>query len=677
VQRDFGRAVTTWGEFTVNNFCARWAAVVIALVLAVPASGQQKIPVILDTDIGSDIDDAFALGVLLNSPEVELRGVATCASDPDVRAWIVCRLLTAVGKKAIPVAIGAKDQPEHKIEGQFQYRYHPAALFNRTAKPVKQDAVEFLYEQLKADAGKITILTTGPLTNIAALLKKHPDCQPWIKRIVISGGAVPDSLDKKWLHGSFNLALDPEAFKAVTDAKLPIVLVPGQWTALTKLSPEKAHEYFKACTQLTFQVQSLYQLWDGYDAVLSDAAAARVCIDDSFGERARGGLQATEAGGWQFNNNKGEDVIINAPIQPKDLLKWTGERLTQGKQALPKPMPNPANLIPAEKFPNRVHAFEDFETDIEKRWWMSGKLEKKINAPGGGRCLRGVLTQDFDDRQGDMNTMYTAVIFNPVPGPPMGKNPRLRFRYWLKGTDTMKVQIYSLTNGYHRCLTLKGLPQEQWQSGTVDMTQVRRPDGSGGPLSENERIDDIQFYVDPRAELIIDDIVLYDAPVAGEKRPFPKRIHFSGLFDTGKQGKEWPGKFEIVKNGFFWNAAESVPFSRMSHPGMRIDLRGKRPLGTTTHLFFRYHFANHAGIDVSLGTKPKDDSFADYAAFPSGLVKGQWAEATINFSENVINHAGKKVPPKLGEPAVHITFIGSLGAVLRIDDLLLFEPGED
>ena len=73
----------------------------------------------------------------------------------------------------------------------------------------------------------------------------------------------------------------------------------------------------------------------------------------------------------------------------------------------------------------------------------------------------------------------------------MGKNPRLSFRYFLKGTDTLRVQIYSLTNGYHRCLTLTGLPQEKWESGTVDMTAVRRPDGSGGPLSENERISTI------------------------------------------------------------------------------------------------------------------------------------------------------------------------------------------
>src|SRR5262249_3144952 len=149
-------------------------------------------------------------------------------------------------------------------------------------------------------------------------------------------------------------------------------------------------------------------------------------------------------------------------------------------------------------------------------------------------------------RQGDMKTMYRAVIFNPVPGPPMGKNTRLAFRYKLHGTDTLRVQLYSLTRGFHRYLSLDGLTQDRWMSAAVDMTQLRRPDGSGGPRSEDERIDDIQFYIDPRAELLIDDIVLYEAAGPDEKRPFPERILYTGLFDTGKQGKEWPGDFEII-----------------------------------------------------------------------------------------------------------------------------------
>src|SRR5204863_4839338 len=167
-------------------------------------------------------------------------------------------------------------------------------------------------------------------------------------------------------------------------------------------------------------------------------------------------------------------------------LKWCVERVSSGSPVLPRTPGNVSAVITRGGLPNRVHCFEDFETDIEKRWWMSGKLETKDVPPGSRRACRGVLTQDFDDLMGDMKTMYTAVIFNPVPGPPMGKKPRLSFRYWLKGTDTLRVQIYSLSKGYHRYLSLTKLPQEKWSEGTVDMTAVRRPDGTGGPLSEDE-----------------------------------------------------------------------------------------------------------------------------------------------------------------------------------------------
>ena len=110
----------------------------------------------------------------------------------------------------------------------------------------------------------------------------------------------------------------------------------------------------------------------------------------------------------------------------------------------------------------------------------------------------------------------------------------------------MRVQLYSLSNGYHRHLTLAGLPQDKWELATVDMTQLRRPDGSGGPLSEDERIDDIQLYIDSRGELLIDDVVLYAAATAAAsnaspgREPFPARILFTGWFDTGKQAQSGP-----------------------------------------------------------------------------------------------------------------------------------------
>jgi hypothetical protein len=323
---------------------------------------------------------------------------------------------------------------------------------------------------------------------------------------------------------------------------------------------------------------------------------------------------------------------------------------------------NPSKPLPPDRFPNRVHVFEDYETDIEKRWWLRGTLETMNVPPGSKRACRGAPSKDFDDRMGDREAMYTAVVFNPVPGPPMGKQPRLRFRYWLKGADTLKVQIFSLSKNYHRCLRLTGLPQGSWQEATVDMTAARRPDGSGGPLSEGERIDDIQFYVDKSAELLIDDIILYDAPVEGEKRPFPSRVIFTGWFDTGKQGKEWPGTFEIAeKKGVFWHAARGVKSGEGKEVIVRLDLRGKRPLGENIELFFRYRHTGANRMDVILVG-------IDFGyGWGIGMKHGEWQEETLKVKSGSFNR---------GNLVYEIWFELPNGGELLVDDVLLYEPGK-
>jgi inosine-uridine nucleoside N-ribohydrolase len=644
-----------------------WGAAALAILIPAawptPAAAQEKIPILLDTDIGSDIDDAFALALALASAELDLRGVTTVGSDAETRAWIVCRFLTAVGRREVPVAWGREPQPASPIEGQIQYRRHPAVIFNRTSRPVKEPAVDFLYARLKAQPGQLTLVAIGPLTNIARLLSEHPDCKPWIKRIVLMGGAVHVGYQgKPPAEPEWNFKSDVAAARTVLASGVPLLVAPLDATTTLKLEAPLRRRLFAACTPLTFQVQALYQLWDRPTPTLFDPAAVALVFTEKFWTMADLALQIDERGLSRAGKGKPNAHVATA-VRRDEFLKWYVERVAAGPAVLPRQPPNPSRLLPPDAMPNRVHAFEDFETDIEKRWWMSGKAETADVPPGSKRACRGVLTQDFDDLMGDLRTMYTAVIFNPVPGPPMGKQPRLRFRYKLHGTDTLRVQIYSLSKGYHRCLTLTGLPQDRWELGTVDMTAVRRPDGSGGPLAENERIDDIQFYVDPRAELLIDDIVLYDAPAAGEKRPFPERLLFTGWFDTGKQGKEWPGTFEIVENGYFWKAARSVP-RESGEPWIRLHLRGQRPAGAATELFFRYRLQGADSLRVVLVNR---SAKSQHTATLDRLEQGRWAEATASFPKD---------GPHAGDGIDEIHFLLPRGAELLLDDVLLYAPGK-
>jgi hypothetical protein len=87
---------------------------------------------------------------------------------------------------------------------------------------------------------------------------------------------------------------------------------------------------------------------------------------------------------------------------------------------------NLSGMIERGNLPQRVHVFEDYETDIEKRWWLRGVAETNNVAPSlsesvpNRRACRATKTKDFDDKMGDATKTFKAVIFNPVPGPPMG-----------------------------------------------------------------------------------------------------------------------------------------------------------------------------------------------------------------------------------------------------------------
>ena len=341
-------------------------------------------------------------------------------------------------------------------------------------------------------------------------------------------------------------------------------------------------------------------------------------------------------------------------------------------QSTTKPR-NLSKLIDRGGMPRRVHVVEDFETNVEKRWWLRGTVQSDNVPPSlsasfpNRRACRSGDTRNFDRKMVDQTKKFRGVIFNPVPGPPMGPRTRLSFRYRLENTDTLRVQIYSLSNNCHRSLLLTGLPQGKWQNATVDMRDARRPDGSGGPLSEDERIDDIQFYVAPDANVSIDDIVLYDATERPGKEPFPRRIIFTAWFDTGKQGQEWPGDFKIVlhKAPQTWDAAKSVAHPRTGKPFIRVGMRGERTLSKRTHLQFRYRLTGSGPLRVEVANQK--NGWADSRSFVD-IITENWAETVVSFGVDTDKDGNCPATDEL-------RFFADNATELLIDDVLLFEPG--
>lgn len=297
---------------------------------AEPATEKKKaIPIILDTDIGTDVDDAFALALILASAELDLRGVTTVGTDPRTRALIVCRFLAAVKRNSIAVAAGAMPQPAEEIEKQGRYAKPDGDRRPRMPQPVKESAVEFLYQRLKENRGDLTLLAIGPLTNIARLLREHPDCKPWIRRIVLMGGSVRVGYkgtappETEW-----NIRCDIPAAQAVFASGIPLVVAPLDATTMLKLEAGPRQRLFRAATPLTEQVQALYRLWGAQTPTLYDPVAVALCFEESFCTMEEMRLEVDAKGQTRIAKGKANARVATA-IRGEDFLKWYVDRVAK------------------------------------------------------------------------------------------------------------------------------------------------------------------------------------------------------------------------------------------------------------------------------------------------------------------------------------------------------------
>jgi purine nucleosidase len=195
-------------------FCCALCGIVIAGW--VPACGQEpatllaREKVIIDTDIGDDVDDAFALALALRSPELEILGVTTTFGDTETRAKIVDRLLAEAGQPDIPVAAGL---PTANKNALTQRRYATGGHAMKTSHP---PAVDFLLDQIKRHPGQITLIAIGPLLNVGAAIDKDASTFRRLKRVVLMGGRsteVTGTSDTQLCTGRTRNGTSPTTFR--------------------------------------------------------------------------------------------------------------------------------------------------------------------------------------------------------------------------------------------------------------------------------------------------------------------------------------------------------------------------------------------------------------------------------------------------------------------------------
>lgn len=184
------------------------------------------LPIILDCDPGHD--DAIALVLALASPELELKAVTSSAGNqtPDKTLRNVLRMLTLLKRTDIPVAGGAVKPLMRDLiiadnvhgESGLDGPELPEPGF----APQPCTAVELMAKVLRESAEPVTLVSTGPQTNVALLLNSHPELHANIARIVIMGGAM--GLGNWTPAAEFNIFVDPEAAEIVFQSGIPVVM---------------------------------------------------------------------------------------------------------------------------------------------------------------------------------------------------------------------------------------------------------------------------------------------------------------------------------------------------------------------------------------------------------------------------------------------------------------------
>lgn len=196
--------------------------------------------VLLDTDIGSDVDDALALGLLMNSPEVDLVGVTCVYGDVALRARVTHKLMALHGRTGVPVLMGRSEPLARRGEIFWNGDEGEGLLTDEdfTMPLSNEDGIDFIIRTVMASPGTIHLVAIGPLTNIALALQREPRLAFALGGLTIMGGLshFDDRPDLPTVE--HNMRCDPEAAKIVLESDIPFTLVPLDMTTLVKVDAE-------------------------------------------------------------------------------------------------------------------------------------------------------------------------------------------------------------------------------------------------------------------------------------------------------------------------------------------------------------------------------------------------------------------------------------------------------
>ncbi len=224
---------------------------------AAPPKAGAKTPVILDTDIGDDIDDTWALALLLKSPELDLKLVVTDTGDTVYRAKVAAKLLEVGKRTDVPVGVGIRQSKNGGRQAPWVADYDLAKYPGK----VYEDGVSALIDAIMASPQPITLICIGPMPNIRAALAKQPEIARKARFVGMHGSVRKGYGGGPKPQAEYNVKQDVKACQAVFTAPWPMTITPLDTCGVVHLRGDKYRKVAESSDPLAQAVIENYRLW--------------------------------------------------------------------------------------------------------------------------------------------------------------------------------------------------------------------------------------------------------------------------------------------------------------------------------------------------------------------------------------------------------------------------------
>jgi inosine-uridine nucleoside N-ribohydrolase len=293
---------------------------VVLLLFAFQVFGQQKQKVIFDCDLGDDIDDAYALGLLLTMQDrYEILGITTCYGRTDDRARLAQKLLAETGQSNIPVYLGRNTSGKNERANWYAEQFYWAEGFYLTLQ--KQSASEFIQTSLTKYPGEVVIFSVGPVTNFADIIDQDPEVLKKAKAIYAMFGSFRMGYSTKApIDTEWNVAVDIPAAKKFVHSGAKIIYAGLDVTAMVKMDRTNRDRILQRQSPLTNALSGLYVLWGNETPTLFDPVAIGMEAYPTLFQTEKVHIDVDEKGFTRIIPNKSPNAEIGINIDTPALI---------------------------------------------------------------------------------------------------------------------------------------------------------------------------------------------------------------------------------------------------------------------------------------------------------------------------------------------------------------------